>query len=289
MPTPIFRAWISCSTGSSAHRDGSLRRSTRRRSICPRCERLRAIREEARSLAQRAANRREPDRSLVGAPVEAARREKSIFETSSMLAISPCARCHRAPAGWERRLWRVQRGRATCWRRRCSNSIGHAARGAGVVTRHTRPGSFGRRSCRRLAIRAREARSPRAFWIATRGNPHESTTPPSLSLRRAVCRFVDRAQGPPAAAAASAEMVTPGELVIEPPRSSTLASSGSSRATPTATPRSRSRIRKAGATAWKSALPLLRQGERIYAESRVDVIAPNMFAGSVLDLEPDTS
>ena len=48
--------------------------------------------------------------------------------------------------------------------------------------------------------------------------------------------------------------------------------------------------RKAGATAWKSALPLLRlQGERIYAESRVDVIAPNMFAGSVLDLEPDTS
>jgi len=37
-------------------------------------------------------------------------------------------------------------------------------------------------------------------------------------------------------------------------------------------------------------LPLLRlQGERIYAESRVDVIVPNMFAGSILDLEPDTS
>ncbi|WP_428103532.1 hypothetical protein [Candidatus Rariloculus sp.] len=36
-------------------------------------------------------------------------------------------------------------------------------------------------------------------------------------------------------------------------------------------------------------MPLLRlHGERIYAESRVDVIAPNMFAGSVLDLEPDT-
>ena len=48
--------------------------------------------------------------------------------------------------------------------------------------------------------------------------------------------------------------------------------------------------RKAGTTAWKPALPLLRlQGERIYAESRVDVIAPNMFAGSILDLEPDTA
>jgi hypothetical protein len=31
------------------------------------------------------------------------------------------------------------------------------------------------------------------------------------------------------------------------------------------------------------------QGERIYAESRVDVVAPNMFAGSILDLEPDTA
>jgi hypothetical protein len=37
-------------------------------------------------------------------------------------------------------------------------------------------------------------------------------------------------------------------------------------------------------------MPLLRlDGERIYAESRVDVIAPNMFAGSVLDLEPDAA
>jgi hypothetical protein len=48
-------------------------------------------------------------------------------------------------------------------------------------------------------------------------------------------------------------------------------------------------FRKPGDTAWREALPLLRlQGERIYAESRVDVIAPNMFAGSVLDLEPGT-
>ena len=40
---------------------------------------------------------------------------------------------------------------------------------------------------------------------------------------------------------------------------------------------------------WRPALPLLRlHGERIYSESRVDVVAPNMFAGSILDLEPGT-
>ncbi len=47
--------------------------------------------------------------------------------------------------------------------------------------------------------------------------------------------------------------------------------------------------RARGAASWNRAMPLLRlHGERIYAESRVDVVSPNMFAGSVLDLEPDT-
>jgi hypothetical protein len=47
---------------------------------------------------------------------------------------------------------------------------------------------------------------------------------------------------------------------------------------------------KEGATDWKQALPLLRlHGERIYQTQGVfDVISPNMFAGSVLDLEPNT-
>ena len=31
------------------------------------------------------------------------------------------------------------------------------------------------------------------------------------------------------------------------------------------------------------------KGERVYQGSQVDVIAPNMFAGSILDLEPDTA
>jgi hypothetical protein len=48
--------------------------------------------------------------------------------------------------------------------------------------------------------------------------------------------------------------------------------------------------RPQGAETWNQAMPLFRlDGERIYAESRVDVVAPNMFAGSVLDLEPDTA
>jgi len=49
--------------------------------------------------------------------------------------------------------------------------------------------------------------------------------------------------------------------------------------------------RKQGEAAWKQALPLLRlQGERIYQPQGVfDVISPNMFAGSILDLEPGTA
>src|SRR6266576_7063336 len=49
--------------------------------------------------------------------------------------------------------------------------------------------------------------------------------------------------------------------------------------------------RKRGDTQWKTGLPLLRlQGERIYQNQGVfDVTSPNMFAGSILDLEPDTA
>ena len=93
-----------------------------------------------------------------------------------------------------------------------------------------------------------------------------------------------------AANAPSPEMVTPGELLIEPP---TLINLGFEWFIQGDTNRNASvqvSFRKTGTGEWKPALPLLRlQGERIYAESRVDVIAPNMFAGSILDLEPDTS
>lgn len=48
--------------------------------------------------------------------------------------------------------------------------------------------------------------------------------------------------------------------------------------------------RKSGTAAWQTSLPLLRlNGERIRQGRSFDVTAPNMFAGSVLDLEPATS
>jgi hypothetical protein len=48
--------------------------------------------------------------------------------------------------------------------------------------------------------------------------------------------------------------------------------------------------RKQGDAQWKTGLPLLRlQRERISANERMDVISPNMFAGSVLDLEQGTA
>src|SRR6476661_3637455 len=94
----------------------------------------------------------------------------------------------------------------------------------------------------------------------------------------------------PRVAAAGANEVTPGEFLIEPPtlinlgfewfidgddnRNATVAVS----------------YRKAGETRWLTALPLLRlQGERINNGAQLDVISPNMFAGSILDLEPDTA
>ena len=48
--------------------------------------------------------------------------------------------------------------------------------------------------------------------------------------------------------------------------------------------------RREGGASWFEALPLLRlQGERIVQGRQLDVTSPNMFAGSVLDLDPDTA
>ena len=48
-------------------------------------------------------------------------------------------------------------------------------------------------------------------------------------------------------------------------------------------------FRREGTAAWTEALPLLRlEGERIAQGKQIDVTSPNMFAGSVLDLEADT-
>jgi hypothetical protein len=85
-------------------------------------------------------------------------------------------------------------------------------------------------------------------------------------------------------------LVVPGELVIEPPTLINLGFEWFIQGDDNRNATVAASYRMAGATEWKTALPMLRlQGERIYAESRVDVVAPNMFAGSILDLEPDTA
>ena len=95
------------------------------------------------------------------------------------------------------------------------------------------------------------------------------------------------AQGP---IAPSPNASIPGELVVEPP---TLINLGFEWFLDGDANRNASvevAFRKSGESAWRPGLPLLRMGgERIYSESRVDVVVPNMFAGSVLDLEPDTA
>jgi hypothetical protein len=90
--------------------------------------------------------------------------------------------------------------------------------------------------------------------------------------------------------AAAANTTRPGEFVVEPPtlinlgfewfidgddnRNATVAVS----------------YRKVGESRWVTALPLLRlQGEHINNGLQLDVVSPNMFAGSILDLEPDTA
>ena len=84
-------------------------------------------------------------------------------------------------------------------------------------------------------------------------------------------------------------MTVAGELVIEPPTLINLGFEWFIQGDANRNAAVAVSYRRHGTEPWADALPLLRlNGERIYAESRVHVETPNMFAGSVLDLEPDT-
>ena len=49
-------------------------------------------------------------------------------------------------------------------------------------------------------------------------------------------------------------------------------------------------FRKPGETAWRDALPLARlHGEQVVQRNVFNLVVPNMFAGSILDLEPGTA
>jgi hypothetical protein len=91
-------------------------------------------------------------------------------------------------------------------------------------------------------------------------------------------------------APANVNAVTAGEFLIDPPTLINLGFEWFIQGDENRNAAVTVSYRKKGESVWKDALPLLRlKGERVYMASQVDVISPNMFAGSILDLEPDTA
>ena len=94
----------------------------------------------------------------------------------------------------------------------------------------------------------------------------------------------------PIATAPADTRVTPGEFVIEHP---TLINLGFEWHIDGDANRNASvdvSFRKQGETAWRKALPLARlHGEQVYQRNVFNLVTPNMFAGSILDLEPGAS
>jgi hypothetical protein len=111
----------------------------------------------------------------------------------------------------------------------------------------------------------------------------------SLTLLLTLGAATAGAQRPVNVAPQPTNAVAPGELFVEPPTLINLGFEWWIEGDDNRNASVAVSFRERGATEWRPALPLLRlHGERIYSESRVDVVAPNMFAGSILDLKPDT-
>jgi hypothetical protein len=112
-------------------------------------------------------------------------------------------------------------------------------------------------------------------------------------LSAALCSsaFAQAPQPPPAAPLPlSPNAVVPGELFVEPPTLINLGFEWRIQGDDNRNASVAVSFRKQGETLWRPALPLLRlNGERIFSESRIDVVTPNMFAGSILDLDPDSA
>jgi hypothetical protein len=104
----------------------------------------------------------------------------------------------------------------------------------------------------------------------------------SLALAAAGAGAQDAARG-------EANSTMAGELIVEPPTLINLGFEWWIEGDENRNASVAVSFRARGDTEWKPALPLLRlHGERIYSEARIDVVAPNMFAGSILDLRPGT-
>ena len=94
-----------------------------------------------------------------------------------------------------------------------------------------------------------------------------------------------------ACAAENGNKVQPGELIIDHPTLINLGFEWLIQGDDNRNAEVNVSYRKQGDTQWKPGMPLLRlHGERIYQnQGMFDVVSPSMFAGSILDLEPDTT
>lgn len=89
-------------------------------------------------------------------------------------------------------------------------------------------------------------------------------------------------------AVSAANKIKPGEFVIEPPTLIALGFEWYVKGDDNHNAVVNVSYRKKGTVFWKDALPLLRiNGEQIMT-APFNYVAPNKFAGSVFDLEPDT-
>ena len=104
-----------------------------------------------------------------------------------------------------------------------------------------------------------------------------------------------RAQAPrpapaPQRPAATSAKITPGELVIDPPTLINLGFEWVMQGDDNHNASVDVAYRKVGETAWRKGMPLVRlYHERVIQPNVFNLVEPNMFAGSILDLEPGTA
>ena len=94
----------------------------------------------------------------------------------------------------------------------------------------------------------------------------------------------------PVAAAPGDLQVTPGELVVEHPTLINLGFEWHIDGDANRNAGVEVSFRKQGETAWRRGMPLVRlHGEQVFQRNVFNLVVPNMFAGSILDLEPGTA
>jgi hypothetical protein len=112
------------------------------------------------------------------------------------------------------------------------------------------------------------------------------------TLIATVAAFLAFAGSPasPDLAPALADRVTPGELIIDPPTLINLGFEWLIEGDENRNASVEVSYRMAGEAEWKRGMPLLRiHHERVVQANVFDLVLPNMFAGSILDLEPATA